>query len=99
MRPLGFAYLVALAASLVVALTITPALCSLLLLRSKAVLQDREAWLVRMVKRLYGPVLRLALEHPWFFITPVWVAQLDVSQYACSACTVSPPSPGLKRMS
>src|SRR6266571_1887556 len=70
MRPLGFAYLVALAASLVVALTITPALCSLLLPRSKAVLQDREAWLVRMVKRLYRPTLRLALEHPWFFITP-----------------------------
>jgi len=65
LRPLGFAYLVALAASLFIALTVTPVLCSFLLPRSRAVLKDREAWLVRALKRLYRPSLRLALNHSW----------------------------------
>lgn len=68
LRPLGFAYLVALGASLVIALTVTPAMCSLLLPKSKGVLQDREAWIVRMLKRAYRPSLRPALDHPWFCI-------------------------------
>lgn len=67
--PLGFAYLAALAASLVVALTITPVLCSLLLPRSKGVLRDREAWLVRMAKRAYRPALDAALDRPWIFMS------------------------------
>ncbi len=67
-RPLGFAYLVALGASLVIALTVTPALCSLLLPKSKGVLRDREALLVRLLKKLYRPSLRLALNHPWLCI-------------------------------
>jgi CzcA family heavy metal efflux pump len=68
LQPLGFAYLVALGASLVVALTITPALCSLLLPRSRSVLRDHEALLVRMLKRVYRPSLNLALNHPWLVI-------------------------------
>ena len=65
LQPLGFAYLVALGASLVVALTITPVLCSLLLPKSKGVLRDHEALLVRILKRVYRPSLNLALNHPW----------------------------------
>jgi CzcA family heavy metal efflux pump len=68
LRPLGFAYLVALAASLLIALTVTPVLCSFLLPRSRGVLQDREAWLVRGLKRLYRPSLNLALDHSWVFL-------------------------------
>jgi len=69
LQPLGFAYLVALGASLVIALTITPVFCSFLLPRSKAVLRDREAFLVRMLKRVYRPSLRIAIHHPRLVIT------------------------------
>src|SRR5215470_7266209 len=45
--PIGFAYIIALIASLVVALTVTPALCSVLLPRARSIQQGREPWLVR----------------------------------------------------
>jgi CzcA family heavy metal efflux pump len=57
LQPLGLAYVVALGASLLVALTVTPALCSLLLPRSRAVNRDREPWLVRRLVPLYGRLL------------------------------------------
>ena len=48
LRPLGFAYLVALFASLLVALTVTPVLCALLLPRSRAVQSGHEPrWITR----------------------------------------------------
>src|SRR5262249_53455109 len=62
--PLGFAYIVALAASLIVALTVTPALCTILLPRAKSILRGHEPWLIRSLKRLYQPVLRFSLDHP-----------------------------------
>jgi CzcA family heavy metal efflux pump len=68
LQPLGFAYLIALGASLVVALTITPVLCSFLLPRSKSVLLDREAPLVKLLKRIYRPSLKAALRYPWAVI-------------------------------
>jgi len=61
LRPLGFAYIVSLAASLLVALTVTPALCSLLLPASRAVRENREGRLVRWLKQRYEPVLRATL--------------------------------------
>ena len=63
LRPLGLAFVAALAASLLVALTVTPALCSLLL-DSPALLQGRESWLLRGCRALYRPVLRWTLVHP-----------------------------------
>jgi CzcA family heavy metal efflux pump len=68
LRPLGFAYIVSLAASLVVALTVTPALCSLLLPRSKAIVSDDESRIVRWLKSWYGPLLARLLDH-WKVIT------------------------------
>ena len=65
LRPLGVAYIVSLLASLAVALTLTPALCSLLLPGSRAVLHEREPLVVRLCKWLYRPVLRRTLRHPW----------------------------------
>ncbi|MEW6367032.1 MAG: efflux RND transporter permease subunit [Acidobacteriota bacterium] len=61
MRPLGFAYIVSLAASLAVALTVTPALCFLALPHDRAILEDREAGLVRFLKRRYEPMLAALL--------------------------------------
>lgn len=57
LRPLGFAYIISLAASLLTALTLTPILCSLLLSRSSMLKKKHEAWAVRGLKRLYQPVL------------------------------------------
>ena len=65
LKPLGFVYVVSLAASLVVALTVTPALCSLLLPRARAVLRGHEPRLVGWLKRLYRPTLNWALDHTW----------------------------------
>ena len=63
MKPLGLAYVAALAASLVVSLTVTPALASLLLARSRS-LSDREPWLLRWLMRVYRPTVRWAVDHP-----------------------------------
>ena len=62
LRPLGLSYTAALAASLLVSLTVTPVLCYLLLPGSKALLA-REPWLLRSLRRAYHPSLLLALRH------------------------------------
>ncbi len=63
LAPLGFAYLVAIFASLIVALTLTPALCAYVLPRAKAT-ERAESFVVQYLKRLYLPVLRGALRRP-----------------------------------
>ncbi|MCL4176711.1 MAG: CusA/CzcA family heavy metal efflux RND transporter [Verrucomicrobia bacterium] len=75
MRPLGVAYLVALLASLIVAVTVTPALCYLLLPRSRAVREGREPRVVEWLKRQYARVLEPVLEHP-LPVTVVGLAML-----------------------
>jgi CzcA family heavy metal efflux pump len=62
--PLGFAYLVAIFASLLVALTLTPVLCSYLLPRMRG-LGHGDSYVVRHLKRAYVPSLRAALARPW----------------------------------
>ena len=64
LRPLGIAYIVAILASLVVALTLTPALCAYLLPQSKAMETEEESWLVRHLKRVYARTLGPVLRHP-----------------------------------
>jgi CzcA family heavy metal efflux pump len=73
LRPLGVAYLVALAASLVVAVTVTPVLCYFLLPKSKGVQADHEPKFVRWLKARYAPILQSALTHPWRFTLPAVV--------------------------
>lgn len=60
-RPLGAAYVISLGASLVVAMTVTPALCYFLLRNARAIHGEREGFLVRGLKRAYAGCLRWAL--------------------------------------
>ncbi|HVR44384.1 MAG TPA: efflux RND transporter permease subunit [Thermoanaerobaculia bacterium] len=62
LRPLGFAFIAALAASLLVALTLTPALCAMLLEPGRA-LEAREPWLLRAFHAAYRPTLAWSLAH------------------------------------
>ncbi len=62
LRPLGIAYLASLAGSLVVALTVTPVLC-FLLLRRDSLLESREPWLLRSFKQTYAPTIDFCLGH------------------------------------
>jgi CzcA family heavy metal efflux pump len=62
--PLGFAYVVSIAASLVVALTVTPVLCYLLLGKSKLIEEEKDSRLVAWLKRRYARVLEWTMRHP-----------------------------------
>ena len=66
LQPLGFAYLISLFASLVVALTVTPALCAYLLPRSRGILSGREPVLAAMLKRSYQRLLPRVMAHAGF---------------------------------
>lgn len=59
--PLGVAFIVALMASTIVALTVTPVLCSFLLGDNKA--QTKDAWLTRKIKSAYTKALVWSIHH------------------------------------
>lgn len=62
-EPLGIAYILAIFASLAVALTVTPALCHILLTRW-GTLSDKEPPLVRFLNPIYGWILGLVSRFP-----------------------------------
>ena len=61
LRPLGLAYIVSILSSLLVAVTVTPALCHLLLPSDRALDREREPWLMRRIEAVYRPLLDWAL--------------------------------------
>lgn len=62
--PLGIAYLAALLCSLVVALTLTPVLCHLLLASGRFTVAEKETRTVSWLKAKYLTILRPCLAHP-----------------------------------
>ncbi len=63
LKPLGISFIVALFASLIVAITITPVLCSLLLTNEKRLKKHKEgSWLERRLKKIYFASLKWVLE-------------------------------------
>ncbi|MCW8193650.1 efflux RND transporter permease subunit [Proteobacteria bacterium 005FR1] len=63
LQPLGLAYVISLAASLLVAITITPVLCYFALPGSKAVRENHDTRLVTWLKSVYRRALFWAIRH------------------------------------
>ena len=65
LAPLGIAFIVSLTASTIIALTLTPVLCSYLLGRKKDdnKLEEKEPYVVRFLKRHYKKALLYSLQH------------------------------------
>ncbi|MBD2516577.1 efflux RND transporter permease subunit [Nostoc sp. FACHB-973] len=59
--PMGLSYIAAVIASTIMALTVTPALCAILLPYGH--LPEKEPWVARFFKRLYYPLLTFSLKH------------------------------------
>ena len=76
LQPLGLAFCVSLAASLVTALTLTPALCIGLLPTSRTVASAGDTHLVRLLKGAYARPLAWAMAHPLALGLPAALAGL-----------------------
>ena len=63
-RPLGISYMLALAASLLVSLTLIPTLCILWFKAGKVKSNDGDSATARFIKRIYLPVLNVCLRWP-----------------------------------
>ncbi|MCP9828993.1 efflux RND transporter permease subunit [Synechococcus sp. Lug-A] len=76
--PMGLAYLFSIAASSLVALTLTPALCAILLTNTR--LPPENTWVANWAERAYRPLLEVALFSP----KRVLAAALAIVVVACA---------------
>lgn len=60
--PMGWAYLVSILSSTFVAMTLSPALCAILLTKQR--LRDDETWVARWSQKLYRPLLNFSIKRP-----------------------------------
>ena len=74
--PLGIAYIVSILASFVVSLTVTPVLSYLLLPQSPATHREQDGWLLRSLKTLATPLIRLSLSMPGTLLIVTWLIVL-----------------------
>lgn len=75
-RPLGIAFGISITASLLVALTVTPAMCRYLMKEKSGDGDSREAPLVRLLKRFYEPAVRRAIHFRKSVLTAAVVATI-----------------------
>jgi CzcA family heavy metal efflux pump len=68
LTPLAFAYIVALLASLAVAVVVTPALCVTFLPRARSIERGHDGWLTRGLKASFARVLPPTLDHPYVLV-------------------------------
>ncbi|MGA6992843.1 MAG: efflux RND transporter permease subunit [Candidatus Deferrimicrobiaceae bacterium] len=88
--PLALSYLTAMLASMVVALTVTPALCLVLLDRAR--IEEQESPLVPPLKRIYGAVLSRIIESPRAaFATTLAIAIAGLGIFPYLGASLLPP--------
>ena len=79
LKPLGLAFIVSLFMSLIIAMTLTPLLCKLLLTNEKYLNKnEKESWLTRKLTRFYGSSLAWVLSNKKKALYPV-IAMFIVS--------------------
>jgi CzcA family heavy metal efflux pump len=71
--PLGVAYIVSILASLLVSLTVTPVLSFYLLPRSQATHRTRDGLLLRGLKHLATPLIRVSMAVPGMLLALTWI--------------------------
>lgn len=76
LQPLGLAYIAALSSSLLVAVTVTPVLCSLFIPKSKAMLKGGEPRHIKRIKSSYKALLVHALRRPLLSLAPAMLCLL-----------------------
>lgn len=73
-EPLGVAYIVSILSSLLVSLTVTPVLSYYLLPTSKATHRETDGFLLRLMKRVGGWLVKLSMAIPGPLLLATWIA-------------------------